>query len=359
MSDPMTPPVEKERAAMRHELKTWPEYFKVTWDRKKPFEVRLNDRDYQVGDTLHLYEWTPGNGGKRSGRFVDLKVISLYGPGELIPLADGFCIMGLQEVGRSIMGPQYIEPTPPASRTELSKGEQSAEELVRTIRRGELCTEWGPRFNISEQQATALIEADRQAVREECATQAEAHLPALIDAAIKQGREEGEEQTRALREHLRWALSHVEELVPEWENHYDEDYADGRLCKPAENALNRLAEARAALSLPSTVEERSLELQLLDWHRSVYPEDDDVMVPHVFAKAEEEIEEFLREPSVEEAADVVLCLTVWAERQGQSMEQAIRAKLAVLQSPERNQRERDKARGIHVGAFSPTNGRTP
>jgi hypothetical protein len=42
-----------------HDLKTWPEYFQAIVEGKKPFEYRLNDRDYQVGDVLHLREFVP------------------------------------------------------------------------------------------------------------------------------------------------------------------------------------------------------------------------------------------------------------------------------------------------------------
>jgi len=42
---------------MIHELKTWPEYFEEILTGKKTFEVRKNDRDYKVGDTLILKEF--------------------------------------------------------------------------------------------------------------------------------------------------------------------------------------------------------------------------------------------------------------------------------------------------------------
>lgn len=42
-----------------HELKTWPKYFQAVIDNQKLFELRLNDRNYQVGDVLTLREWDP------------------------------------------------------------------------------------------------------------------------------------------------------------------------------------------------------------------------------------------------------------------------------------------------------------
>jgi hypothetical protein len=44
---------------MQHELKTWPEYFWAVVKREKTFEIRVNDRDYQTGDTLILREYDP------------------------------------------------------------------------------------------------------------------------------------------------------------------------------------------------------------------------------------------------------------------------------------------------------------
>ena len=45
-----------------HYLKTWPEFFQAMKSGKKTFELRKNDRDYQVGDTLVLQEYDPING---------------------------------------------------------------------------------------------------------------------------------------------------------------------------------------------------------------------------------------------------------------------------------------------------------
>jgi ASC-1-like (ASCH) protein len=42
-----------------HELKILPEYFKAQKEGKKNFEIRKNDRGYQVGDLLILEEYDP------------------------------------------------------------------------------------------------------------------------------------------------------------------------------------------------------------------------------------------------------------------------------------------------------------
>lgn len=44
---------------MRHELKTWPEFYRAVQDNKKTFELRYDDRRYAVGDELLLREFQP------------------------------------------------------------------------------------------------------------------------------------------------------------------------------------------------------------------------------------------------------------------------------------------------------------
>ena len=79
-------------AAMTHELKYWPEYFKDIWSRQKCFEIRENDRDFKIGDVLQLREYDPHS--KQYGRVTVREVVYItdYANG----LRDGYVCMGLR-----------------------------------------------------------------------------------------------------------------------------------------------------------------------------------------------------------------------------------------------------------------------
>lgn len=44
---------------MKHELKIWPVYYERVANGSKTFEVRRNDRNFQMGDEVILREWDP------------------------------------------------------------------------------------------------------------------------------------------------------------------------------------------------------------------------------------------------------------------------------------------------------------
>lgn len=50
---------------MTHDLKIKPEYFEQVQLGFKTFEVRKNDRNFQVGDKLLLKEWSGGYTGRK------------------------------------------------------------------------------------------------------------------------------------------------------------------------------------------------------------------------------------------------------------------------------------------------------
>jgi len=71
-----------------HELKTDPEVFQPVYIGAKTFEIRYNDRDFKIGDTLHLNE-TKHSGEEMkqgeplvfTGRWCSKRIIYiLYGP---------------------------------------------------------------------------------------------------------------------------------------------------------------------------------------------------------------------------------------------------------------------------------------
>ncbi len=82
------------RQVKRHLLKSWPEYFEKLIDGTKTFEIRKNDRDFQVGDELEIYLWDNGClGPKGQPSVVRLVNYIMYGPA--FGLNAGWCIMSL------------------------------------------------------------------------------------------------------------------------------------------------------------------------------------------------------------------------------------------------------------------------
>lgn len=55
-----------------HKLKILPWYFGPVVQGVKTFEIRYNDRDYHVGDTLKLCEWSATGG--YTGKWVNCKI---------------------------------------------------------------------------------------------------------------------------------------------------------------------------------------------------------------------------------------------------------------------------------------------
>lgn len=75
-----------------HELKCHSDPFQSVYTGVKSFEIRVNDRDYQIGDTLHLKEYDPKNN-SYSGRWCSKRITYMirggnYGlPDDLVVMA--------------------------------------------------------------------------------------------------------------------------------------------------------------------------------------------------------------------------------------------------------------------------------
>lgn len=81
---------------MTHALKTWPQYFKDIQEGRKTFELRKDDRGYNVGDILVLQEFdVDGEAPLLTGNECTRKVNYILRDAKQFGLMDGYCIMGL------------------------------------------------------------------------------------------------------------------------------------------------------------------------------------------------------------------------------------------------------------------------
>lgn len=78
--------------ANTHTIKTLKPFFDSVWSGDKRFEIRYNDRNYQVGDTLELVEQS---GRELTGRKIIAKVTySIWRP--VFGLRVGWILMSIQ-----------------------------------------------------------------------------------------------------------------------------------------------------------------------------------------------------------------------------------------------------------------------
>lgn len=77
----------------RHRLKLAKMFFDAVDTGKKSFELRKNDRNYQIGDILELHEMSDG---EETGRVTEKQVIYILEGFK--GLEEGYCILGLGEV---------------------------------------------------------------------------------------------------------------------------------------------------------------------------------------------------------------------------------------------------------------------
>lgn len=74
-----------------HELKTIQPHFDALWEGRKTFELRRNDRAFQVGDILRLMEWREGY---YTGREFKCRITYIL-PKYEDAIMPNYCIMSL------------------------------------------------------------------------------------------------------------------------------------------------------------------------------------------------------------------------------------------------------------------------
>lgn len=80
------------REPITHDLKIYPELFSAVCTGVKRAELRKNDRDYRVGDTLHLME-TPRGSCHQTGEFINVKITDITDVDEWMP---GYVLLSIE-----------------------------------------------------------------------------------------------------------------------------------------------------------------------------------------------------------------------------------------------------------------------
>lgn len=84
------------REPVKHAVKCWVEFFEPISDGRKTFDIRRDDRDYQVGDQIVLLEYKHGIG-TYTGREVacDITYVARGKKFEVFGLQSGHAILAI------------------------------------------------------------------------------------------------------------------------------------------------------------------------------------------------------------------------------------------------------------------------
>ncbi|WP_435321805.1 DUF3850 domain-containing protein [Klebsiella sp. HN106] len=112
------------REAITHELKIYPEFFSAVCTGVKRAELRKNDRDYRVGDTLHLLE-TPRGSCNPTGEYINVKITHIADVGEWMP---GYVLLSieLQERRKAAMDSEPVAYTDERNLGYIDRGRETA-----------------------------------------------------------------------------------------------------------------------------------------------------------------------------------------------------------------------------------------
>lgn len=78
-----------------HELKILPQYFEEVSSGSKTFELRKDDRGFEVGSVILLWEF---DGKVYTGRLIAVKITYILRNAPDYGLMDGYAILGIGEV---------------------------------------------------------------------------------------------------------------------------------------------------------------------------------------------------------------------------------------------------------------------
>ena len=80
--------------SQQHDLKVYPKFWRELVSGRKPFELRRDDRNFRVGDTVSLREFDPKHGFTGAGPYIREITYILRNEDIPVGLQPGYCVLG-------------------------------------------------------------------------------------------------------------------------------------------------------------------------------------------------------------------------------------------------------------------------